>query len=367
MMLEKIKLGQSEAIALIATAISTKVFLAYPAIIAGYGGSAAWMIVLLSGLITLFFFSFIAKFLERFPNQSFPEIVENVTGQYFGVLIVIAVLFPWLFDLSLGLRRFSEMIIIVALPETPISIITLTLVFAAGVVAYLGIKTIAGACYLSFPFALGAILLIVLLTYPSWNLDWLFPPLGKGISQILTYGTLCTSDFIELNFLYLLPLIFYSRQIKSIGYKSIVISMLIFLTMVLTYTLTFPSVIGEEPYLPLYKMARSVYLGRFLQRIEAIFVFFWVFSGYLWEAAGIYGFCYVFTNLLKLPDYRPLILPTIIIMCSLAFIPSSLPDTVLIANNVFGEFAFIPFFGIPALLLILAIIRKKGDKAGVKK
>jgi hypothetical protein len=264
-------------------------------------------------------------------------------------------------------RRFAEMIIIIALPETAIGIIMLTFAAGAGLAAYLGLATIARACYLVFPFSLGAALLIVVLTYPSWNTDWLFPFFGNGIVETIKAGVMRSSDFLELNFIYALPLVFYAHQIKKIGYQSIIITTVILTLMVVTYLLTFPAVVGEEPYLPLYTMARSVYLSRFLQRIEAVFVFFWVISGYLWISAGDYALCRILTQWLKLPDHRPLILPVLIIIIALAFLPQSLPDTILIAGYFYGNTGFIPVFGLPVLLLLLGILLGKGGGNNAEK
>jgi len=366
-MINEGKIGQSEAVALIVTATCTKVFLSYPAIMVAFGGSAGWMVVLLSGMLTLFFLGFTIKLLERFPDYNFPQIVEETAGSFFGGFIILAILAPWLFEAAMTFRRFGEMIIIVALPETPISIIMITFVSAAGLAANLGIQTLARSCYLAFPFSLGAVILIILLTIPNWNPDWLFPLLGKGIDEIIKSGLIRSGDFTELNLLYTIPLVYFSNQVKKIAYKSVLLSATIFLAVVLGYTLTFPAVVGEEPYLPLYMMARSVYLGRFLQRIEAIFVFFWVFSGYLWLSVVIYGFCRILKDYLNLPDYRPLILPTIAITLAVAFVPSSLPDAVLISHYTYKETGFVPVYGWPFLLLITAVIRKKGVTSNAKK
>ncbi len=364
--INQVKIGQSEAIALIVTVLATKVFLTYPAYIVSYGGNAAWQISLISGLVTMVFFWFILKYLERFPDRTFSETAEYITGPYLGGLIVISVLVSWMFEMAITFRGFGELIVMVALPETSIGIIMLIFLSGAGLAAYLGLSTIARACYLAFPFTLGAVLLILVLSYPSWNTDWLFPILGNGVLETIKSSVMRSSDFIELNFIYALPLVFYTHQVKNIGYKSIIITTFILTMIVLFYLLTFPAVVGEEPYIPLYQMARSVYLGRFVQRIEAIFVFFWVVSGYLWVSAGVYGFCHILTQWLKLPDYRPLVLPTLIIIFAVAFIPQSLPDTVLIAGHTYRKFGFILVFGLPVLLLLLAILFGKGGRNNAK-
>lgn len=357
------KIGETEAIVLLTTVMTGKIFITFPNTIVSYGGNVSWLIILLSGCLALILFSFILRFLSKFGGNSFPESAENIAGPYLGTIIVLAVLLPWLIDVAMTLRKFSEMMVIIALPETPISVMAITFITASSIAAYLGVNTIARAAYLSFPLSLGAVLFIIILTYPAWNLDWLFPLLGKGLDHVIKYGILRSSDYGELNLLYAIPLIFYSQQIKRIGYKSIVLTMLIFLIVIITYLLTFPAVVGEEPYLPLYMMARGVYLGRFLQRIEAVFVLFWVINGYLWISTGIYGFSRILCDLLRLPDYRPLILPTGILIFAISFIPANLPDVVLLSVYTYREYSFISAFGIPALLLMIAHLRRKGVPA----
>lgn len=358
-MIREGKIGESEAIALIVTVISVKVFLSYPSLAVSSGGSATWLVVLISCLFTSLMFWFIQKLLQRFPGLTFTEIVEQIAGPFFGSFIVLLVLTLWLYMIALNLRGFAELVIVVALPETPISLIMIIFVIITIIISYLGIQTIARASFLAFPYLLGSVVLMITLTYSLWRTDWLFPLLGNGVIQTLKQGIFQSSFLFEITAIYLLPFLFYSQQIKRIGYKSIGLVTFIFFITVLSYTLSFPAVVGQEPFIPLYVMARSVYLGRFLQRIEAIFVIFWVVSAYIWISFGLYGFCRFLADFFKLPDYRPLILPGAIIIFALAFIPASLHDTILAISKV-RDLAIIGFFGIPFLLLILAVIRGKG-------
>lgn len=362
----KQKIGQNEAVVLITTSIVTKVFLAYPNHLVTAVGSAGWLVAPISGIFALGLVWFMVKLLEYFPGKSFWQITEETVGSYLGLIVMLALFIPWLFSVSLTLRRFSEMIIIVALPDTPISIITLAFIGTSAFVAYLGIEAISRSCFLAFPFILGALVFIMVLTGPSWKTDWLFPLLGKGLEPIMKNCLLHTSDFLEINLLLVLSNICFPNQIKKISVQSILIATVIFFSSVLTYILTFPPLVGEEPYLPLYMMARSVYLGRFIQRIEAIFLFFWVFAGYLWMSTGVFGICHITADTLKLPDYRPLILPTAIIITALSFIPANLPDTVIWANNFYFRIVSISILAIPAMLLLAAKARGKGAKPGAK-
>ncbi len=360
MMINNEKLGESEAIALITTIISTKVFLTTPSIIVNLVGCSAWMAVLVSGLITIIFFWAILKYMNRFPDKTFPETAEEIAGPYVGIFLSLILFILWFTETSLTLRLFSEMMIINALPQTPISIIAAVFVAIAVIASYMGIKTIAQACYITFPISLGAVLLIALLTFHLWEADWLFPVFGNGPWSVVKYGLLRVSDLAELNFLYVFPMYFYPKQFKRIGYKSICLSTMIFFAVVFTYTLSFSTEVGKEMYLPLYMMARNIYLGRFLQRVEAIFMFFWIISGCLWISTSFFGASVLLAGLLKLPEYKPLMAPLAIILFSIAFIPANLPDVVLFVGYYVRNFLFVAMFGIPIILLIIALIRKKG-------
>ncbi len=361
-----IKIGESEGIALITVAIATKIYLSLPMALAHFGGSAAWMISFFSGLLTIIFIWLIFKLLARFPDKTFPEIAEECAGPYLGTFASLTILMCWIIITASPLRSFSEMTIIAALPETPISIIIVTFIISTGYVVFMGIQAISRASYLALPYLIGAIVIIVVLTFSQWQIDWIFPIFGRGLDQIFIYGVLRTSDYLEVSFLYMFPLLFYSKQIKSIGLKGTGVAMAVFLIVIIPYIISTPAATMEEPYLPMYTLARSVYLGLFFQRLEAIFVLFWVVSGCLWIALGIYGSCQLLADILRLSDYRPLILPMMLIIFSVAFIPGNLPDTVIIEHLYLRNYGFIPFFGIPIGLLFLAVIRGKGGKGNEK-
>jgi spore germination protein KB len=351
------KIGEKEAIAYIVTTIIGKIFLTYPAVIIAYAANAAWAVVLLSGLVTLFFLYFVVKLVTTFPGKPFPEICRIILGSYLGPVIGILPMVGWIIEEALLLRNFSESMLVVALPETPLSTVVFCFVAACTIAVYLGIENIIRACYISFPFILAAILTIALLSFNTWRTDLLFPLLGKGALPVLKAGIIRSSDFLEVTALYILPILFYSKQVKRIGVRAVIISTAIFLVVIITFSMSFPFPVGEEPYLPLYMMARGVYLSDFLQRIEAIFVIFWVFAGLLLLSAGFYVLCIIFAQTLKLPDYKPLILPMAIITFALAFAPPSLPDAVRLSNYTVREWAWVVFYGIPIILLVVARLR----------
>jgi len=365
-MLKEKKIGETEAIALIVTNICTKVYLTTPAVYIHLCENAAWIMILISGLVTLAFFWFILKYTEFFPEKNLPQTAEYVLGTVPGMLITLLVLLLIFLETAFCFRKYAEMILLVALPEIDIAPVLAIFLISCAIACYFGAGTIAGASYISFPFALSAISIICIFSFHLWNTAWMFPVFSKSFGDIMLAGVLRSSDFIELVLLYCFADLFYPEQIKSIGYKSIGISTLIYVAIIWAYNLSFPSTVGQENYLPLYTMARNIYLGRFVQRIEAIFVLFWVVSGCIWLSIGFYANCRMLSDILKLPDHRPLIPAIAVLVYSTAIIPESLPDTILYSDYYLRNYSFFSF-GVPALLLIIAILRGKVGKVSGKK
>ena len=112
--------------------------------------------------------------------------------------------------------------------------------------------------------------------------------------------------------------------------------------------------------LPFYEMARLIYLNRYIQRLEAIFILLWVIVGIIAIAICLYGSLYVLAKLFKLPTIRPLIPVAALVMVQVAMLP---PDT----NSVLKiEAAFFGLFCAPGAVIfpitLLAAFLFKGRR-----
>ena len=83
--------------------------------------------------------------------------------------------------------------------------------------------------------------------------------------------------------------------------------------------LTMGKEISTETTLPFYRLSRNIYLGRFFQRVEALFIIIWSIVGALKIALTLYGAAVSLARTLKLPDYRPLIWPLGLIIFIFSF------------------------------------------------
>lgn len=354
------KFGPGEAIAMIAIFISTKVFLSLPQSMARLGDSAGWLVLLVAGSIGFLGFSLLVLLLRRFPDKTLIEATQDVVGPVLAPLFSFPYFAFFLVDTALLLRQFSETMLLTALPEMPVSIVALAFLLVIVFVCYLGLETVARLAFIAFPFLLVGPLIVILTLITYWNFDYLFPLAGSGFPGILKGGFFSHSVVAEVLFLGVIQTAVPGRRLFRIGTLAIVFSIAFLTAIQLTYSLTFIPEVTKEYILPVYQLTRLVYLGRFFQRVEVLFLLIWTISGLIAMTLGLYAATVTITRILQLPKYRPLLFSMSVILYTLALIPPDLPTTLLIQNFYFRIYAGIPAFAIPALLYIIAVIRAKG-------
>lgn len=357
------KIGRSEIFALTLVYTGTKILLGIPRSFIEIAGTAGWMLPILSGLISLMLWFFVAKLLERFPGKSIMKINEEVAGPLFGTGLNIFLIIYLIVSSGNLLRLFSESVIVSALPAAPISSVAFLFLVPMVIAVYLGLEPIIRCMFISLPFIVFGTTGILFALIPFWDFTQIFPLFGEGLPKILTYSLPLTSVFGEVGILAILApyFSFDGQKIRQVGFQCIILLSLFFSLSTLVYEIVIPYPGSIESYLPFYQMGRSIYLGRFFQRVESVFILFWTFSAFLRLAIGLFVGTYIYKEIFKVPYLLPLVPAMAITYLSLALTPTDLMHSVeleryrLLVGSLFT-------FGIPIGTLVLALLRGKGAK-----
>lgn len=365
-MIERTKIGASEIKILVLIFIGNKVFLGLPRKFIEAGATAGWMIPLISGLISLVLWLLIAQLLQRFPGQSITRINEKVAGKVFGTIINLLLMLYIIFITGIALREFSEAVLITALPETPISMVALLFTVVIFIVSYIGLEPIIRSAYIAFPLIFFGTIGIFLAIFPIVEFSYLYPLLGSGLNNILAFASPYSSSFGEVIILAILVpyFSFDNKKIKQIGTRCIVSVALFLSATTLIYQLILPYPGSIESFVPFFQIARSIDFGRFFQRLEAIFVLFWTFSAFIRMSVGMYITAYLYKEIFRIPLHRPLIPALSVLFYSVALTPNNIIESVQyesIRLMIGGIFTY----GLPILVLVLAIIRGKEEPNGL--
>jgi spore germination protein (amino acid permease) len=353
-------IGHREALTLLIVVMSAKIFLSFPRNMAVLGEAAGWMIVLLSGILSLIGFYFIYFLIRKYPGNNIIEIARIICGPILGAILGLIFFLFFLIITSLFLRQFVESFILSILPRTPISVVTLTFLILLVYGCLLGIETISRVAWFYGPYLLTGLAVILLFSMFQANIQHLAPVLGAGPLPLLKSSLNNISLFSEiLLFGLIAPLIANKTKIFGVGIYSIIFAIVINVIIVMTVVLVFNYVSAAKLIFPVFQLARLIVLEEFIQRVEAVFVFLWFFSAAIQLCALFYGTVTSFAQAFRIRDYRPLSIPIAVLVFTLSLIPTSMTQAVNINDFQISKYYSIVAFGIPLLLWLASLIIKK--------
>ncbi len=358
-------INSSAATAFIIVVIGSKAFLGYPRLVTDWGLTAGWLIVIFSGLLTLFFWQIIIKILACFPGKSITEITQIVCGPFWGLGINLAVFSYSILETSIFLRLFSEATNLSILTETPVKVIALIFILVAWLAVHYGIEVVCHAALFSYVILSVVVALVLIALYPCYDFKLLFPLAGAGVGPLIINSFWGITGFAEVVMLaYLVPHFSFDLQrLKKVGNFGISFLLFFFTAITIIYLMTFPVPINSEALVPFYQLSRSIFLGHYFQRVEAFFLIFWDFTGFLRIAGGLLVGSIILRDTLKLPIYRPLFPLLCLIIFSLAFLLHNMMEVVQFEGEIRLRYGWLVIFGIPFFVGLLALLLRKKDGA----
>ncbi|NLI11780.1 MAG: endospore germination permease, partial [Peptococcaceae bacterium] len=303
--------------------------------------------------------------LKKRPGSTIIEITEQACGPVIGIALNLVTVVFFMFVCSLFIREFSEALIIAALPSTPLSVISSSYLIVGLLGAHLGIEALARTARLTYIYIMGGMAVLLLALIPQWNINDLFPLLGMGPLNVFGLGTYSTAAVTEIIFAAVIVQTFGGAEnFGRIGSRSMLIGFIFLMALMATTVMTLGRNASSEATLPFYNLSRDIYLGRFFQRVEALFVIIWSIVGGLKIAMTLYGASVALARTLKLPDYRPLIWPLGLAVFVTSLLPPDLPLAIKLDMEFLRPLALLPNYLIPPLILAAWWYKGRGKRAG---
>lgn len=356
------RIGSREAFFLLFSVLSAKVFLSTPQYLAEDAQTAAWLLILLSALWAALGWTMTVAFLRRFPGLSLIEATEQTLGPYLAIPVQFVYTGIFLYVTVVTLRQFAETVLSAVLPITPISVISITLLGASAYACYLGLESVTRTARFFVPAVVVLVTGLLLLAIPSGaRTDQLLPLLGPGPVALLWRSLERSSLFVEVLLLgVLVPNLKEPEKMPRVGYLAIFASALFLLAVQVVFEMLFPYPAGAKTPFPLLAVARLINIGRFLQRVESLFIFAWIFAAATNLSGVLYATISSYAQLLHLKSYRPLAAAFFVLAVALSFFPSNLVEAMALDRNVLRVWGAVLAFGFPILLWGIAAIRGKG-------
>lgn len=364
-------LGYRESIALLATYIGAKVFTSCPSQMVYLGSTSGWITNLVAagtaslGVLAMY------HFVSRFRGRSFQKCLEMTVGKAPGkVLGALYVLFLAGVE-AISIREFASGFKVAILPETPLMAISfLSFAFLAWT-ASLGIEALGRFAALAFA-PLGFLFLLILLVSGSTEFDLaqIYPLWGVGIRHTLAGGIPCASLYTEA---FAFGIVFpYIRENApgerlKVGLFSLWVAAAAMTAVIFTSTAVFTASVTAQTLFPVLQLARMFVVGAFLERVEAIFVAAWLFFAAVKSALGLSLGAILLADVLGVRRWKLFVFPVGLMVLTLSLLPRTLVDVFILQVTAFRSVGWIAAFVVPAILLVIAALRRVPDAGGTAK
>lgn len=365
-MFENGKISQRQVIFLLSgTILGTSGIGFLPALIYREAAQDSWMSVFLMVMYGVAVGLIIVRLSRRFPEQTLVQYAGLVAGRIPGKIIGLIYIFYFLFFINtFVIRFFGELLVSIFMPETPLVVFLAGIVFAAAYAVRCGLEVIARTNEILHPVALFIALLLVVLLIPEMKFQNFTPVLENGILPVFRGTYIALVYFGEVIMLgMLLPYLNQRRQMEGIIFKGFLLIILFQLLSVLTSIAVFGAMLARIE-VPAILGARLISIAELIERVEPLFLLLWIMAAFVKVSIFLYCGVLATAQWLHLKEYKPLALPTGLLLTVLSLIvwenESEMTEFMflLAPHNIFIE------AGLPLLLLALAWLRGKGAAKG---
>lgn len=314
-----------ELTSLVTFLFGVKVLLTTPSFLIEKAGSAAWISTAISTLITLSGLWGWILWTNETPSLGFVPALRLTLGRFLGDALSAGLLGFFVIAISLNLRIFAGGAVIGLLPEFPLEILLVIAIISALYAAWLGLETVARAAMFFLPLTIGSMAIMFLASHRMFDPRNLLPFWGLGPSTTLAQGVLHTGLYGALPALAVMKTYVRSSEDLAQGsVRGVIYASFLLITGLAAVGAVFPYPMSAWKVEPLGVMVRAVYLGSFLQRIEALFMFTWFFAQAVQVSFVITVILLILSQMTGTNTYRPFVPAMLTLIFGAASIPESM-------------------------------------------
>jgi len=346
---------------LVSTIIGVGV-LALPLFAVRSGGSGAPLVTLLGTLVAFIGLALITVLGMRFPTKSLILYSEELIGKWPARIGSVFIILFFAILTSLTAREFGEVVVTAVLKATPVEVTVIVMLALASISTRNSMTTFAYIHNFYFPLLLFPVIMIVALSLKNAETINLQPIWGNNepgwLSGVLTIAALFQASFIHTA---VIPYMRHPRKAMTAAIWGLLISGGLYVTIVAATVSVFGAEEIRNLLWPTLELAKATSLpANILERLDAAFLAVWVTAVFTTLFSSYFLTVHSAKKLFRLKDHRmisPFILPIV-------FITAMLPQNILHMYDVIervGRIGLIITIVYPALLLLIALIRRKKD------
>lgn len=361
--MNKVKLGNLEAIATILSFTVAHSVLTLPKSIIGSVGSSAVLNIAYVSIIAFVVCLIICKLLNKFPGMDIIDISYSLGGKPLQTIVGILFLAYIIFVSSILLRIFANCLQIVYYPMTDLIFIISLFIIGIIVACYQKFNAVFRTTLVIVPVVILGIIFLFIANTKYFNFENIFPIFGNGTTETFIFGAGNLFAFGGIACLYLLPpMLKNSNQFKKISVISIIISAIYLLLTIATILFMFNSFSFTDKLMPLYSAVRHIEFGTFFQRLDSLFLLTWILSFCCYLGVATNFSMGIIKKVTNIKNTKLVLFPFVLTILGVSLLPKSEAITNFLEGTVYKYVFLIFVIGFSISLLALAAIKNKKPK-----
>lgn len=352
-------IGIREYIAIIILTLGTKLTDDTPAILYNRLQNAAWMGIIISGILAIIPIYLLIKVLTLYPKKSLLDVINHLFGKYIGYLVILILWLIGSYAIIIDSAIYTDIIGTLYYISTPTIIIYLILMGVCAYGAKKGLEQIGSFAWAVLPYVKVSLFLVMVLTLKDGNLSFIFPIFGPGEWAVVKESSLKLSIYADLfYFALLVPYIKNAKDFRKgtwIAFGILIVELTIALA---AYVILFDYVSVKFLNYPFHEAIRYIQFG-FLDNIETFFLPFWLIATCLRFSVYLYLNGILFGKLFKIKEFEYVIPSLATLFLFIGMIPETPTFTIFYFRKHLLHLTTPVFFFMPIALWLMA--KLKGD------
>ncbi|MFL0377860.1 endospore germination permease [Paenibacillus amylolyticus] len=342
--------------------------LMYPSLVTAFGKQDAWICSLIAQPIGLFIMWILYKLHQTHPELSLIEICHKLLGPWAGSILSAGYLFYFAIGAAICIREVGDFMTTQIYLQTPIRVILIMIICSILWGLLHGLSTIGGSSELLTPIVVVFMILLFLGLLPQVNSSHLQPYLNTPwlhlVEAVIRGAFTSFGELIVITMI--LPYVKQGPHIKrDMLLATLAGGLLLSLLLLISLMVVGPILTQHNIYIS-YILAQKINIGNFFERIEALMAIAWLIATYYKSLLYMFAFVVGTAQLFRLKTYKPLILPSAMLLFALAILVA--PNVIFYTNTIMPawvDWDVTVSFIIPLSLLLVHRIRygKKNQRA----
>ena len=342
-------------------------------IIYGFGSAAgrdAWVAALCSSFLGTVVVMMYIALMRMNPGLTLIEWFPAQLGRWIGIPLSLLYPLSFVYDAGRIIGDLRDLVPTTLLPNTPPLVFNGLFILIITYALFLGIESLGrmGETLFTLILVLFSIEVILLFSSKVMHLDYLLPVLEHGWSSIwkVVYPNGITQTYGEtIAFAMIWTHTKNPERIMRVTILAALFSgMILSLSLVLAITI-FDEDLFKSSIYPLYSLLGVVNVGTFINNLSPFGVIYFTTTAFFKTYIKIFAAIKAIQQLLRLQDYRVLILPAVVIvLCIGMTVSKNVSEHIFyLSLKINAPYVWVPLFLIlPGILLLIAWIRQRLEK-----